>query len=268
MVSVIILTKNEEKDLPACLESLCWCNDIHVVDSGSCDFTVQIAQSYRASVLINNFESFAQQRNWAIDHCAVKHDWILFLDADERSTPEFYSALIFALGSADHEVAGFYCCWKMILGTQWLKRADNFPKWQFRILRRGRARFIDVGHGQKEGAVDGQIEYLREPYLHYAFSRGWQTWMERHRRYARKEAAERFKNPIDLKKIFSLHGAKRNPAIKRLVGNLPIWPQIRFFYSFVLNGGWLEGSEGLDYCWKIMWYEQEIQREIKCFYKE
>jgi len=262
MVSVVILTKNEEQDLPACLESLSWCDDVHVLDSGSSDRTVEIAQSYGARLSTNAFKSFGQQRNWAIDHCAIKNEWILFLDADERSTPEFERAVRSAIGSAAPEVAGFYCCWKMMLGERWLKRSDNFPKWQFRLFRKGRARFIDVGHGQKEGEVDGRIEYLREPYLHYSFTRGWTVWEERHRKYARQEAEERVGKSFHVADLLSSHGSKRNPAIKLLVGNLPGWPQFRFFYSYVLRGGWLEGNEGLTYCRKIMWYEQQTQREM------
>jgi glycosyltransferase involved in cell wall biosynthesis len=263
MVSVIILTKNEEQDLPACLASLAWCTDLHVVDSGSTDRTLEVAREHGAAVLQNPFESFGSQRNWAIDHCDVRTDWILFLDADERSTPEFEVALTVATRSVSDEVAGFYCCWKMMLGEQWLKRSDNFPKWQFRLFRKGRARFIDVGHGQKEGEVDGRLEYLHEPYLHFAFSRGWDVWEARHRKYARQEAAERQGRKLRLSDLMSPHGSKRNPAIKQLVGNLPGWPQFRFFYSYFVKGGCREGSEGLTYCRKIMWYEQLIQQELR-----
>ena len=198
-----------------------------------------------------------------VDGEAARHDWILFLDADERSTPEFERAVVSAAGSAAPMVAGFYCCWKMMLGDRWLKRSDNFPKWQFRLFRKGRARFIDVGHGQKEGTVEGRIEYLQEPYLHYSFSRGWEVWTERHRRYARQEAEERADKSFKIGDLLSPHGSKRNPAIKLLVGNLPGWPQFRFFYSYVLKGGWLEGNEGLTYCQKIMWYEQQTQKEMR-----
>ena len=263
-VSTIILTKNAARDLPACVASLSWCDDLHVVDSGSSDDTVGIAINGGAHVLSNPFVSFGQQRNWAIDHCNIVHPWILFLDADERSTPEFANALKVALDQAGVGVAGFYCCWKTMLGNRWLRRSDNFPKWQFRLFRKGRARFIDVGHGQKEGEVSGSIDYLREPYLHDAFSMGWPLWEEKHRKYARLEALERMSgggpSPGDL---FSRHGSKRNVAIKRLVGNLPGWPQFRFFYSYMLKGGWMEGKEGLEYCRRMMWYEAWIQSEIK-----
>jgi len=263
MVSVIILTKNEERDLPACLKSLRWCDDIHILDSGSTDGTRDIAKAHGASVLSNEFQSFGIQRNWAIDNCPVRHGWILFLDADERSTPEFQSALHAAITEAKEDRAGFYCCWKMMLGSTWLKRADNFPKWQFRFFRKGRARFIDVGHGQKEGAVQGRIDYLREPYLHYAFSGGWHLWEDRHRRYAKQEAAERRGRSINPLQMFSPHASRRNPAIKQCLGNLPGWPWFRFFYSYFLKGGWMEGPRALEYCKKIKWYENLIQKELR-----
>ncbi|MEI8285420.1 MAG: hypothetical protein WCG52_10580 [bacterium] len=151
----------------------------------------------------------------------------------------------------------------MMLGEKWLKRSDNFPKWQFRLFRKGRARFIDVGHGQKEGEVDGRIDYLSEPYLHFAFSRGWSVWEERHKRYAKKEATERIQSSVKMQQLFSKHATKRNPAIKQIFGTLPGWPQFRFFYSYFLKGGWLEGREGLEYCQRIMWYEKLTQRELQ-----
>ncbi|MBU6181592.1 MAG: glycosyltransferase family 2 protein [Verrucomicrobia bacterium] len=264
MVSVVILTKNEESDLPACLDSLAWAQDVHVVDSGSTDRTVDIAKQSGAKVLVNPFQSFAHQRNWAIDHCSFENSWILFLDADERSTLAFEKAVLSSVEKAETPVAGFFCCWKMMLGGRWLKRSDNFPKWQFRLLRRGSARFIDVGHGQKEGAVDGVIQHIMEPYLHYPFSNGWESWMERHRRYAKLEADDRLGNPLPrLRQLLSPHASQRNTAIKRTVANIPLWPQFRFFYSYVAKGGWLEGSEGFEYCRKMMWYEMQIQIEMK-----
>lgn len=263
-VSIIILTKDAARDLGMCLASLTWCDDIHVVDSGSSDMTVKIADQSGATVLYHPFKSFGDQRNWAIDNCPIIHPWILFLDADERVTPEFVSALGISVSQAKDDISGFYCCWKTMLEGRWLRRSDNFPKWQFRLFRKGRARFIDVGHGQKEGHVDGRIDYLREPYLHDAFSMGWPLWEEKHKRYAKLEAMERMRwAKTHLSDLLSPHESKRNVAIKRLVSNLPGWPQFRFLYSYGLKGGWSEGREGLEYCRRMMWYEELIQIEIK-----
>src|SRR6476659_6723527 len=100
MLSAIILTKNEEQDLPACLKSIAWIDDRIVLDSGSTDQTVALAQKASARVFTNPFQSFADQRNWALDHCEPKHDWILFLDADEQSTRAFEGSLQTAISRA------------------------------------------------------------------------------------------------------------------------------------------------------------------------
>jgi glycosyltransferase involved in cell wall biosynthesis len=263
MVSAIILTKNEAHDLPGCLRSISWIEDIIVLDSGSADETLAIAQQFSARIFTNPFKSFADQRNWALDRCAPKHNWILFLDADEHSTPEFQNALSAAIQSAPNEVAGFYCCWKMIYEGVWLKRADFFPKWQLRLLRKNRARFIDFGHGQKEGAIEGRLEYLREPYLHFALSKGLDHWWSRHERYAEQEARARAQEKIIWKNILSPHGSTRNRALKPLVTRIPFWPVLRFAWPYLFRLGFLEGRPAFTYCWNLARYERLIQLRIK-----
>jgi glycosyltransferase involved in cell wall biosynthesis len=262
-ISVIVLTKNEEADLPACLASLSWCRDIHVVDSESSDNTCQVAQRFGANVLINSFNSFAQQRNWAIDNCPINSEWILFVDADERSTLAFYTAVIKAIQSASISIAGFYCCSKTILGDRWLKRSDNFPKWQFRLLRRERATFSDSGHGQKEGLVNGDIDYINEPYLHFAFSRGWYSWEQKHLRYAIEDAQELLSASFIFVQLFSPHGSVRHSAIKHMARRIPFWPHVRFVFTYFLSGGFLDGSEGFLYSRKLFWYEVQVSKNLR-----
>ena len=255
MISIVILTMNEAADLPACIESLRWCDDLHVVDSGSTDATVRIAEAAGAHVSSNRFESFGKQRNWALANCAFRHGWILFLDADECSTPEFQRAIHKAITSAPEQTAGFYCCWKMMLQGRWLKRCDSFPKWQFRLMRKGRASFTDFGHGQKEHEVKGDSGYIREPYLHFAFSKGWAHWVARHNRYSDLEARERLDAKVKWRDIFSRHGAVRNKALKPLVSRMPGWPIAIFFIRYFLKLGFMEGRAGLVYCANMSWYE-------------
>lgn len=266
MISVVILTKNEEKDLPECLDSLKWCDDIHVLDSGSTDATVEIARKAGAGILVNPFESFGKQRNFALDHISYKYPWILFLDADERVTPEFYEEMRAQVTRNDEEVAGYYCCWKMMLEGVWLKHCDNFPKWQFRLMKFGKARFTDYGHGQKEADIKGRIEYLKTPYLHYGFSKGWTHWIDRHNRYASLEAVERLKNVPPFSHVFSKHGSIRNPALKSRLSRMPGWPLLRFIHAYFINLGVLEGKPGFNYCVNMAYYEFLIKikmREIR-----
>lgn len=262
MISAIILTFNEENDLPQCLESLDWTNQNFVLDSGSTDTTCEIAERMGAKVYHNEFRGFGQQRSWAIDHIPVKTDWILFIDADEVSTPEFASAAQTAVRTANSNVAGFYCCWKMMLYGKWLKYSDSFPKWQFRILKKGKARYRDAGHAMKESEIQGEIEFLYEPYLHYAFSKGWTFWFNRHNRYSSLEAKERLQTNYKIQDMVSRNQSIRKEAIKQFMSRLPGWPFIRFAHSFFFKGGILEGIPGLLYSINISIYEYMIQLKM------
>lgn len=255
MISVIVLTKNEEASLPGCLESLAWCDDVHVLDSGSTDNTTAIAQTYGAKVWVNRFEGFGKQRNFALDHIDIKNEWILFLDADEYSTEKFKAEIFKAVELASKEVAGFYCCGKLILEGKWLKRSDTYPIWQFRLLRRGRARFSNIGHGQKECNIEGQIGYIHEGYLHFSISKGWMEWIERHQGYAKKEAEFRHYNCPPFRNIFVRHSSMRNVALKCWLTKLLIWPFLRFTHAYFLRLGFLEGIPGLLYCTNKFYYE-------------
>ena len=266
MISVIVLTKNEEQDISKCLDSLKWCDDIHILDSGSTDKTIAIASQYNVKVSNNEFKSFGQQRNHALDTLHIQNQWILFLDADEVCTLPFKEELLKAIRNAEDDVAGYYCCWKMMLENKWLKYCDNFPKWQFRIVRKGRARFTDFGHGQKEDLVVGEIRYIKEPYVHYGFSKGWFHWMARHNIYSSKEAEVRMLNKAPFKNIFSKHSSIRNPALKTFLSKLPGWPLLRFIQAYFFNFGFIEGIQGFIYCVNMGYYEFLIQikmREIK-----
>ncbi|MEJ6981977.1 glycosyltransferase family 2 protein [Pedobacter sp. P351] len=263
MISIVILTKNEELDIRKCLMSVEWSDDVHVLDSGSTDRTIEISTQLGAHVSTNPFESFGKQRNFALDNLDLKNDWILFLDADEIVTDKFRDALLKEISTCQEEVAGFYCCWKMILEDKWLRYCDNFPKWQFRLMRKNRARFTDFGHGQKEAEMQGIIKYLKEPYIHYGFSKGWHHWVERHNRYSSLEATARLNSNLPFKNIFSRHGSIRNPALKSFLSRLPGWPLLRFFYSYFLKLGFLEGRPGLTYCLNMTYYEFLIQIKMK-----
>ncbi len=263
MISVIILTRNEEADLPKCLEALRWCDDLHVVDCGSTDKTVEIAKTFCARVYDHLFSSFGAQRNWSLDNCQTRHPWVLFLDADEVANEPFVQAMKKAVAETPPATAGFYCCWRQIYDNRWLKRCDSFPKWQFRLLRKGFARFTDFGHGQKEAEINGPIEYLKAPYDHYGLSKGIGHWLDRHNRYATLEAAARLAAPVDWRKAFSSHGSTRNQALKPIVSRVPGWPLIRFTITYILRLGFLEGRPGFVYCANLAYYEFLIRIKMR-----
>jgi hypothetical protein len=151
----------------------------------------------------------------------------------------------------------------MIVDGRWLKRSDSFPKWQLRIVRRGRADFIDSGHGQKEGRVDGELGYVGEPYEHYPISKGWDEWWGKHKQYANEEAADRLSRSPSLTELFSKDSSRRNRALKPILSRVPGWPTLRFLHMYFLKGGFLEGREGFTYCVSMAKYERLIRSEMR-----
>jgi glycosyltransferase involved in cell wall biosynthesis len=262
-LSVIILTHNEADNLPRCLDSVADLGELIVVDSGSSDGTQEIARNAGARVYEHAFEGFGRQRNWALENCEPKREWVLFLDADEVATPDFRQAVSHGIENAAESIAGFYCCWKMMLDQRWLRRSDSFPKWQLRIVRRGRADFIDSGHGQKEGRVNGELSYIREPYLHYALSKGWEAWWAKHNQYSGEEAVDRLSRDTSVSELFSKDSSRRNRALKPVLSRIPGWPLLRFLHMYILKGGFLEGREGFAYCASMGWYEHLIRAKMR-----
>jgi len=259
--SVLILVYNEAANLPRCLESLSWCEDIVVIDSGSTDNSVEIAKSYGARILVRKFDNFANQRNYGIKNGELKHDWVLHLDADEVTPPEFIQALN-DLSPKDN-IISYYIPSKLMLGDKWLRHSGMYPTYQVRLGRNKRLRFIQHGHGQREDTPTGQIEYFPEPYLHYNFSHGLKRWFEKHVRYAEDEALEILKtNTVNEVAATGMSANKvaRRRFFKKLAGKLPktLRPLARFFYIYFLRRGFLDGKAGLQYALMISAYEAMI----------
>lgn len=264
MFSTIVLTHNEEANIEACLQSLSWCDDLHVVDSGSTDKTVKLAKKAGVSVLINSpYPSCARQRNWALKNCDLKYDWVLFLDADERSTDFFRDQALAAISNAPKGIAGYYCCWKLFLEGVWLKHCDRFPNWQMRLIHKKRVTFADGGHAQKPGNIKGYLGYIEEPYLHYAFNKGWSFWWERHNRYATLEADFRMGIEINENTLFSKDIVERSKARRALFSKIPFSCSLFFLYIYLLRLGFMEGAPGFFFCVNRAYYEFMIKLKIR-----
>lgn len=259
MISIVILTHNESVNIGPCIESVHWCDDIHVIDAYSSDDTAQIAQTLGAKVHKRAFTSHADQHNWAHTGLDLKHPWVLHLDADERSTDAFYEDILSKVSNASPTIQGFYCCWKLMLFGCWVKHGDCFPRWQLRLVRKSCTPYISFGHAQKEASFKTyELGYIKEPYLHYAFNKGWAYWYSRHNHYSTNEAKERLSTSFHWKDLLSTHKSKRVFALKAIAHKIPFWPFIRFFYSYCLRLGFLDGKAGYIYCLEMAHYEMMI----------
>lgn len=266
MFSVLLLTFNEERNLPACLDRLKGCDDLVVVDSGSTDRTTAIAEAAGARVFPQAFHDFAQQRNDALDRVAFRHAWVLHLDADEWLTPELAGECRAIAGRDPADVDGYYIAPRMLFHGRWIRRCTDYPAYQARFGHASRFRFVQVGHGQRE---DPRLRMgtLTESYLHNLSASSDRELDEKHRRYAVVEAraflARAATAGTPWRGLFSSDRLARRRALKALSQHLPARGLLRFAYQYGWRRGFLDGAPGFRYCCLLARYESWIRREIR-----
>ena len=252
-VSVIVLTYNEEENIRACLESCAWCDDVHVLDSGSTDRTCEIAEEMGAKVYVNPFQSFGQQRNWAIDNIPVKHRWQFQLDADERFTPALVREMHERIkgGASVDGVCCYRCPSMMMFMDQWLRYAADYPVYQVRLIDPHRCRYEDYGHGQRE-VPTGPTGALAMPYMHYNFSKGVDEWFEKHNRYSSLEARQaQSERAVPLRQagrdLFAKDPLVRRRAMKSIGYKMPMRATAIMVYALFVRRGFMDGLAGFNY---------------------
>jgi glycosyltransferase involved in cell wall biosynthesis len=254
-LTAVILTKNEAVNIRECIARLSQVNDVILVDSDSTDDTVTIAREERPGVRIfhRRFTDFGDQRNWALDNTSPRHDWILFVDADEFCDDEFLEELVGFLSQPGEFVGAFVAGKNYFLG-QWLKHSTMYPSYQLRLLKRGEVRFRKQGHGQAE-VTAGRLHYLKHGWRHEAFSKGLSQWLDRHNKYTSEEALYMLQlrsKPIPFRRLFSRDPVNRRRAIKLFGSRLPARPLLLFLYLYVFRLGFLDGYPGWLYCILVM----------------
>jgi len=258
-ISVLILTKNEQHDLPATLASVAWSDDIHVFDSHSTDATVEIARAAGASVHSRVFDDYATHRNAALA-IPFKHAWVFLLDADERPTPELSVEMQRVVAEAPANTAGFRLRRRDFLFGTWLKHAQISP-YYIRLVRPERAKYTRAINEVLE--VDGPVAELIHPLDHFPFSKGIAHWIAKHNTYSTMEAElivrqQGLQNP-------SLRAALRDHDFhtrllhqKALFYRLPGRPLIKWCYMMFLRGAILDGAAGIAYATLQSIYEYMI----------
>jgi glycosyltransferase involved in cell wall biosynthesis len=263
-VSVVILCHNEACNLERCIAALRGCAEIVVLDDGSTDGSQALAQSLGARVVHHRYVSFADQRNWAMDHAELAHDWVLHLDADEVVTGGLLNEVGEIVDMLGPSRVGFVAR-KMILDGRWLRRCADYPVFVARLVHRRGPRFVMRGHGEVIDAPPTSPIYLQGPFLHYVFSKGWDDWYARHEQYAKAEARRIVRGlpPLSLGQLLSPDRTVRRSMIRALSYRLPARPWQRFIYSYVLRCGFLDGGRGWQFCRAMVRYERMIDVELK-----
>jgi glycosyltransferase involved in cell wall biosynthesis len=258
----LLLTRNEEQQLPGCLSSLGAAESVVVVDSGSTDGTLALLVGRpRTRVIQRAFTDFADQRNFGLATFAPDA-WVLHLDADERLTPALADELRVLEPPAD--VVAYNVASRTFLAGRPVLRAAGFPVYQTRLTRAGHFVFEQVGHGQKAPGRYGVLPRLREPYDHHPFDKGWDAWRSRHEAYARQEVAaiRASASHTPLRRLLSDPIARRQ-WLSRRSARLPIRPELVWFYLMFVRRGLLDGRPGWEYVRRRWLYERLLRTELK-----
>lgn len=265
MISILILTKNEQQDLPGCLKSVAWSDDVHVYDSMSTDDTLAIAKQFGATVTQRPFDNWASHQNWGLKNVPFKHPWVFYIDADERMTPELVQAVQAAVASAKDEVAFRLQRRDFFLGT-WLKHVQT-SSFYMRLFRPEKMRYerlvnpISIADGPV-GDVAGYLD-------HFPFSKGMGQWVDRHNGYSRFEAQQIISNRqagegFSWVKAFTAKDFhQRRYHQKELFYRLPFRPLVKFLLLYVVKRGFLDGRAGFTYAMLQSIYEYFIVLKVR-----
>lgn len=249
-LSVMIPVKNEESNLPRCLASIRWADEIVVVDSHSTDRTAAIAEEYGARVIQFDFNgTWPKKKNWALETGLFRHEWVFILDADEVLPPEAEAEFRSAI-EASAPVNGYWINRRFMFMGKWLRHA-YYPNWNLRLFKHNLGRYekltsADTQSGDNEVhehvIVQGQTGRLKSEMDHYAFP-SVDVFVEKHNRYSNWEACVACENRLAQSGLQKREVGMRR-RLKRLSHLVPFRPLLRFLYVFVWQRGFLDGREG------------------------
>lgn len=250
-VSVIVLTWNEEVNIGRCLRTVQWAEQVIVVDSGSTDRTVEIASSLGAKVLHHPFEDYGAQRQWAMTHPEVEHDWVFFVDADEWVSTRLAGEISRTLREPQHDV--YALRFRLIWQERWIRHAGWYGAWVSRLANRHHSRVVGTLSEQLES--DDDIGLLNNDIVDEdlkPFSR----WLDKHNQYSSLRASQfiALRSVSVAKRLTSAlrttpkRRIPRELAKQLLVPHLPLVPIVTFLYLYIIRMGFLDGRQGLWFC--------------------
>ncbi len=245
-LAAVILAYNEEHNIQDCIASVMWADRVAVVvDSRSADRTLELARMAGAEVLENVFQNYAQQRNDALT--TVQADWILFIDADERSSPAQAKEIHALIAQSDHN--GYwiprhnYIFGKLTCHTGW------YPDYQMRLLRRGKTRYDPERKVHELVILDGEPGYLSEPFIHYNYT-SFVQFVEKQNRYVQYDA-----------QILKDQGILPKPH------KFITQPVRHFIWRFITLKGYRDGVHGFRLSILMAWYEMKKYVHLRRLYR-
>lgn len=266
-ITVVVLTKNESETIGGAIASVAGAFDeVVVLDSFSTDNTVELAGRAGVRVQQRHFDGYASQRNYALRDMAKRNEWVLFLDADERVTPELVRELKDGFSSlVARGVRMLYVRRKDMFEGRWLRRSSGYPTWFGRICH---APSVHIEREiNEEYHCSGRTSKLEQHLVHYPFAKGLRNWLDRHNSYSTAEALTKAAGEVGRGRLFARDPSVRRQAAKQIFMRLPCRPMLAFVYLYIIRTGFLDGRAGLRYAMLRAFYELMISikiDEIRC----
>jgi len=266
LISIIILTKDEEQNLPVALQSLAGLDaEVFIVDSGSSDRTAEIARAAGCVVVAHDFTTHARQLNWALDNLPLTADWVMRLDADERLTPELAAELRGKLLALPPDVSGLMLKRRVYFWGRWIRHGGYYPVWLLRVWRRGAARCEDRAMDEHMLIARGRIVELDHDIIDENH-KGLGFWIDKHNRYSAKEVtalraaadeadAGRAGEAVARKRFFKDRLYGRSPRLLRAF--------LYWAFRYFIQLGFLDGRPGFVFHFlQGFWYRLLVDAKL------
>ncbi len=252
-LTVIVLTYNEEKNIDICLGSIAgWASEIIVVDSGSTDKTVALAEKYTKNIYQHPFDNYAAQRNWAFENCKISNEWIMNIDADHEVSQTLKDEMRthFSNGIAA-DIKGFMASRKTMFLGSWIKRGGHYPIYHGVIFKKGFG-YCEHKLYDQHFVIEGKSLLLKGDIID-TITDSLTNFTERHNKWATLEAIDAINlksqqdgdNTIKPDKNGNPMEQRRYMRLKYY--NMPIfWRSVSYFlYRYFFKLGFLDGKQGL-----------------------
>lgn len=255
-ITTIILTKNEEKNIKAAIESAKQISSrILIIDSGSEDSTINIAKSLGAEVYFHEWPGHAKQFNWALDNCDIQTSWVFRLDADERISEELAKEILVKLQGAT--VDGYEMRWRIYFMGKWIKHGGTHKPYFLRLFRYGKGR-VEEKLMDEHIVVDGAVEKLTGDLIHYDY-KGLDAWLTKHIWYSNLEL-QMYQGQMDM-----TGGNEEQKKKRGIYYRMPPFFRSRlyFWYRYYLQLGFLDGKEGKIFAFmQAYWFRFLVDSKI------
>ncbi len=266
-LTAIVVTHNEEKNLPECLESIAgWAREIIIVDSGSTDRTKEIADQFGARWVVHPFETHSQQWKWTLENVPIETEWVFGLDADQRITPELREEIVSLFTTRQDELAkhdGFFVRRRQVFRGKWIRHGAYYPIYQLLMYRVARARVDAADFVDHHITVEGTLGKLKKDMIESnRKEEDISFWIDKHNHYAVLQAKEEFRRrsgggPPQGRATRFGKPDQRIVWLKERWSHLPLYgrPFIYYFYRYFIRLGFLDGKQGFIFHFlQAFWY--------------